>query len=102
MPPKLSPVLEDLSRGVVAGNARDAAPRMRRGAAQIQPSDRAAVVGEARRRALPEQLVVRQLAMEDLAVRDVENLLDVGRQQHLHVDDLRGEAGRELLDHTKR
>ena len=99
--PAAPAVLQDLARRVVARDAGDAAARMGRRAAEIEPADRASIVGKTRRRALPEQLVERQFAVEDVAVRDVQDLLDVGRQQHLHVDDLRGEAGRELVDHAQ-
>ena len=50
-----------------AGDAADAAAGVRRRARVVEPGDRGAVVGVARRRAHVEQLLERQLAVEDVA-----------------------------------
>src|SRR5579885_17034 len=97
-PAQAAPVLQDLARGVVAGNTRDAAARMAVGAALIERRDGRAVIGVMRHRALEEELIGRQLAMKDVALRQADDLLEIGRKQHLHVDDAVREAGREVVD----
>src|SRR6185295_19960566 len=60
----------DLAGGIVAARADDAAARMRGGAAEIQPTDRRAVVGVSRQRAREKQLVQRHRALENVAARE--------------------------------
>jgi hypothetical protein len=57
----------DRPDGVVAGDAADAATAVGGGAGLVEPGDRAAVVGVAGRRAEVEELLQRQLAVEDVA-----------------------------------
>src|SRR5579885_1626732 len=96
--PHRAAVAQDLSRGIVTGHGAHAAAGMRGGAALIEAADRAAVVGIVRHRPLPEQLLSRKLAVEDVAVWRADDPLDVGRCQHLHADDAAGEARRVLVD----
>ncbi len=46
-------------------------------------------------------LVGEALALEDAAAGEADPLLDVGRAEHLVLDDLVAEAGREALDHPE-
>src|SRR6185295_19997529 len=77
----------DLAGGIVAARADDAAARMRGGAAEIQPTDRRAVVGVSRQWTREKQLVQRHRALENVAARETELALEIEWRQHLTVDD---------------
>ena len=62
-------------------------PGMRRRAAHVEAADRRAVLRPARRRPQEEELLERELALEDVALRQPEHALDVERRQHLPVQD---------------
>ena len=66
--------------------------------AWYRPRDRGAEVGVAGRRAQVEQLVGRQLAVEDVAADEAVLVLHLVRADDLAVQDRVGEAGRDLLD----
>ncbi len=50
-----------------------------------------------RHRALEEELVGGELALEDMTLRQADDALDILRQEDLHGDDLAGESRRELV-----
>src|SRR4051794_2796998 len=80
--------------GGVAPVQRDhAAAGVRRGAAQVQALDRGA-----RRQPVLPHLIGRDLALEDVAARQADARLDVGRPEHLVGQQPVGEAGREAVD----
>ena len=74
-------------RGVPPGRAHDAAAGMRRRSAHVEVAHRRLVLRPARRRPQEEQLLERQLALEDVAFGQAEVALDVERRQHLPVQD---------------
>src|ERR1700733_1005175 len=88
------PVAQNLARRVVSRDARDAAARMRRGAALEESGDRRAVVGPVRRRPLPEQLVGAELAVKDVALGQADDALEIRRRKQLVIDDLPREVRR--------
>src|SRR3954468_5882438 len=67
-----APVLQDLVGGVLPVGAHDAAAGMRRRAAHVEAADRRAVVGPPGRGSQEEQLLQRQLSLEDVAFREAE------------------------------
>ena len=79
-----------------ARRAHDAAAGVRARAALVQPADRRAVLRPARRRPQEEELVQRQLALEDVALGEAGDALDVGRREHLPVQDGRLDVRRVL------
>src|SRR5204862_1845588 len=99
---KALPVLEDFACRVVSGNTGDAAPRVRGRAALVQADDRRAVVGPMGCGTLPEQLIGRELAVEDMALGQPDDGLEVRRDQRLETDDLCGKPGRHLFEHRER
>ena len=86
------PILQDLPGRVVSGDSGYAATRVRRRAALIESFDRGAIIRIMRCRALEEQLLERQLAMEDVALRRVYNPLDVMGQEYLALNDAVAES----------
>ena len=66
------------------------------GAAEVETFDR----GSRRQPVLP-HLVRGDLALEDVAPREADALLDVGRAEHLVLEDLLAEAGCEALDQVE-
>ena len=62
-------------------------PGMGRRAAHVEVADRRAVARPARHRAQEEELLERQLALEDVAFGEAELALEVERRQHLAVQD---------------
>src|SRR5215217_8011603 len=50
-----------------------------------------------RRRPLEEELVGQQFPMENVALRQCEQIFQVRRQQHLHVDNLAAETGSKAI-----
>src|SRR5262249_2410150 len=75
---------------------------MRAGAAQIEILDRRRGAGPREERTADEQLIERQLAVEDVAAGEAVVALEVERRDHLARDDRRGEAGGEPLDRPRR
>ena len=71
---------------------------MRRAARLVQAGDRRAEVGVAGRGPHVEQLVGRQLAVEDVAADEAVLVLHLVRPDHLAVQDRVGEAGRDRVD----
>ena len=51
---------------------------------------------------LPEQLIGRELAVEDMALGQPDDGLQVRRDQRLETDDLCGKPGRHLFEHRER
>src|SRR6266571_677114 len=90
------PVFPGLPERLPAGDAVHAPSRVRGGRAVVQAADRRAVVGVAGGGAHVEQLVDRQLAVEDVAADQPQLLLHVVRPDHLPVDDRAPEVGRQL------
>ena len=72
-------------------------PRVRRRRALVQALDRRRVVGVAGRRTHVEQLLGRELAVEDVAADQAVVLLHLVRADHLAVDDRLLEVRRELV-----
>src|SRR5581483_10028078 len=62
-------------------------------AAQVEPPDRRAILRIPRNRAVEEQLVERQLALEDVALRETHLALDVPGRADLRVQDEVAKAG---------
>ena len=95
---RLAEVAQDLARGVRAGCGHDAAARMVRRAAHVEALDRRAVLRPAGDRAVEQELVEGQLALEDVALGEADLVLDVERRADLLVDDqlaeVRGWRGR--------
>src|SRR6185295_19897489 len=69
--------LHDLARGVRAGEAGDAAARVRAGPAQEQVFDRRAVPRPSEERPHREQLIESRLAVEDVAAGQAVAVLEV-------------------------
>src|SRR5207237_1599757 len=78
---------EDAQRRVAARSAHDAAARMRGRSAHPQIANRRRVLRPPGNRAREEQLLERQLALEDVAFREPELALEVERRQNLPVQD---------------
>ncbi len=87
----------DLADAVVRRDAGDAAAGVRGAGALIQAADRRAVVRVARRRPHVEELLRRQLAVEDVAADQAPLVLHVVRADHLAVQDAVREPGRQLV-----
>ena len=90
-------------RRCLPGRAHDPAARVGGRAAQPQVLDRASRYrAQPGHRPVEEQLLQRELALEDVALGQAERLLDVQRRQHLpvqdHVADVRGVLG-DRVDH---
>ena len=80
-----------------ARDAADAAAGVRRRARVVEPGDRGAVVGIARRRAHVEQLLERQLAVEDVAADQAVLVLHLVGPDDVAVQDRRLEVRRHLV-----
>src|SRR5580765_1877680 len=85
---------QDLECREPARAAHDAAAGMRARTALPVAADRRAVLGPLRHRAQEEELLERQLALEDVAFGQARDALYVARRQHLAVEDQRLEVGR--------
>src|SRR6185369_983451 len=85
--PPFALVVEERERRVAARRAGDAAAGVRARAAHPEVSDRRLVLRPARRGAQEEELMERELAVEDVAARDRERLLDVGGGVEVLVED---------------
>src|SRR5687768_13519464 len=88
-------VAQDFERGEPARRAHDPAARVRAGATLIEALDRRAVAGPRRRGAKEEELVQRQLALEDVPLAQTRDALDVGRRDDLPVHDRPSDVWRE-------
>src|SRR6266513_3473759 len=95
------PVREDLAGRVVSGNARDAPARVRGRAALVQADYRGAVVRPLGCGTLPEKLSSREFAVEDMALGQADDGLEVRRHERLDSDDLCGKPGCHLLEHLE-
>src|SRR5689334_5306501 len=93
-----APVLQDLLRGVLAVGAHDPAARVRRGAAHVEAADGRAVLRPPGSGAEEEELLERQLALEDVALGQAELALDVERREDLPVLDDALDVRRVLRD----
>src|SRR5687768_6157456 len=71
---------------------------MRRRSAHVEPADRRAIAGPAWRGAQEEELLQRQLALEDVAFTQPELAFDIERREHLPMQDAVAQVGRELRD----
>src|SRR5882762_1986097 len=91
------PVTENLARGVVPRYPRHAAARMSGGCALEQTLDWRPIVRPVRDGTLPEQLVRRELPVEDMALRQTHDALEVGWHEHLEINDLLREARRHRI-----
>src|SRR5262245_9689179 len=78
-------VHEDLARGVRARRGHHAAARVRAGAAHVEAPHRAAVLRVAREGAVEQELVHRQLALEDVALGEADFGLQLPRRAALDV-----------------
>ena len=85
-------------RRVPPGRAHDSAAGMRRRAAHVEAADRRAVLRPAGRGAQEEQLLERQLALEDVAFGQAPLALEVERREHLAVQDDVADVRRVLGD----
>src|SRR5439155_15368157 len=74
--------------------AHDPAAGVRSRAALPVAADRRAVLRPTRHRPQEEELLQCQLALEDVALGEARDALDVGRRQHLAVQDQRLDVGR--------
>src|SRR5262245_27514757 len=92
------PVLQDLAGGIVPGYARYPAARVRRRSALVETPDQRAVVGVMRRRPMEEQLFEREFPVKEVAMRCVDDPLDLRGQQQLFGNDAVAEAGRKRVD----
>ena len=69
------------------GGAGEAVARVRARAAKVEPGDRSAVARPAEQRAHGEELVERQLAVEDVAAGQAVSLFQIQRRDDLAVED---------------
>ena len=83
--------------GLHAGDAADPAAGVRGGARVVEARDRGAVVGVPGRRAHVEQLLERELAVEDVAADQAVLLLHLVGPDDVAGDDRVAEAGRHLV-----
>src|SRR5512135_3656925 len=82
----LPPVAQDAERRQTSRCAHDATAGVGPGAALIEAPDRGAVLRPARRRPEEEELVQRQLSLEDVPFGQSGGALDVGRRDDLPVE----------------
>src|SRR5262245_53528063 len=87
-----------LPRRVAAAGAHHAAARVRPGAAEVEPLDRRPVARPAGDRPHEEDLVRRDLAVEDVPAGEPEALLQVPGREHLAVHDRVADVRRVLGD----
>src|SRR5258705_7389729 len=96
-------VAQDFGCSVATGGAHDATARMSRGAANIETANRRAVLRIARHRAVEQQLIERQLALENVALGQSDLGFELAWRAYLHMDDAVAEARRivrYLRDHA--
>ncbi len=89
---------EDLERGDPAVRAHDPTPRMSRRSAQPEIADGRPESGVARDRAVEEQLLERELALEDVAFGQPRRSFDVERGLDVAVQDDVADVRREFRD----
>jgi hypothetical protein len=94
----VSEVAQDLLRGVVSGNAGDAATGMRAGAAHVESGERSAIVRKPEHRPRAEQLVECQRAVKDIAADETESAFQVEWRQSDGADDAGFEVRRVRID----
>ena len=85
-------------RRIESRRARHAAARMRAGAAEIERADRRRVTRMARQRAHEEELVGPQVAVEDVALGDAEDVLEIERRVEPRGDQRRLDRRHEARD----
>src|SRR5206468_7100473 len=90
---ELLQVLEDVPRRVSSRAASEAGAWMCAGAAEVQPLDRRAIAGPVEQRTHREDLVQRQLAVEDVAGGEGVGRFQILRRDHLALDDKLLEVG---------
>src|SRR3972149_6425727 len=71
-------IAQHLPRAVVPWRARDAAPGVGAGAAEVQPPDRRAVVRAAEQRPRGKELIERERAVENISRGQPEFALEIG------------------------
>src|SRR3990170_1103382 len=71
-------IAQHLARAVVPWRARDAAPGVGAGAAEVQPPDRRAVVRAAEQRPRGKELIERERAVENISRGQPEFALEIG------------------------
>ena len=91
-------IAQNFGGGIAARGAHHAAAGMGGRSAHPQILDRAAILRIARHRAVEEQLVEGQLALEDVAFGQADLGLQLARRAHLDVQDAVLEARRVFLD----
>ena len=84
-----------------SAGARKESAGMRARSAQIQAGDRRRVARMAQQRTHREQLVERQLAMEDVSPRQTVVALEVQRRDDLRGEDVRSHAWRVSFEHVE-
>src|SRR6185369_12388492 len=90
--------LEELHRGDAAVGAHDPAAGMGRRAAQPEVPDRGSEASPAGDWPAEEELLKRELALEDVALGQARRPLDVERGLDVAMEDLRRQVRRELGD----
>src|SRR5687768_11946112 len=80
-----SEIFEDFAGRIQAGEARDAIARMCARAAHVQPAYGRAISRPSQQRTHREELVERQLAMEDVASGQTVCRFQIDRRDHLPV-----------------
>ena len=93
--------LEHLERRQAPVRAHDAAAGMRGRAVHPEPVDRRSVARVARYGTIEEELLQRQLTLEDVALGEPELALDVLRRQHLLVQDEAADVRGAFLDRVE-
>src|SRR5579883_2007277 len=88
-----SQIAQHFARGVISRDPRHAAARVDRAAAQIESLEGGPIVREVRHRALKEQLIERELTLEDVALRETYDLFDIRSQQELVGNDFARKPG---------
>src|ERR1041384_1732744 len=78
-------ILEHLERRIPPRRAHDPAAGMRRRPAHVKVLDRRAILRPTRRRTQKEELLERQLALEDVPLRQTKLTLEIQRRQHLTI-----------------
>jgi hypothetical protein len=80
-------IVQDLARRVRARRRHHAAARMRAGTAHVEALGRTAVLREPGKRTIEQQLVERELALEDVAFGESHLVLDDVRSAHFDMTD---------------
>src|SRR6476659_9129015 len=97
-PAALALLLHVFGRGDPSRRAHDAPTRVRRGAAHPEIPNRRPVPGPAGNRSVEEQLFQGELPLEDVALGESGDVLDVLRRDELLPDDVAADVGEALLD----